>query len=328
MRIRVIRTKNGKEAPSCWFRTRCKEAWLRMYTHKDGSMKRIWIGYIQQDFTDVLTGALICARTFSARRNEASTFMETFERLETVAGKPKAIAYDMAADVTSLYEAMTSHDVALVTPMKKDSRAPAEGRNFLSFDHHGAGRCPDCRSAGTQVRFSAAEPGGPRVWFACPICEDRNGRPKQFSLNCSRDWRRLTPLSRQSPVFHELLVARGNREGPHADRRERWGIAGNDVSSRLRRIGTDWQDLHAALAALIEVTLVGYRLGVFEGAKLAKLRVSDYKKNRGEKLDALNAWRRERKLHLPYGAGIAVPTKDRVAGEVIDLRLDHQRAGP
>lgn len=292
-------------------------------------MKRIWIGYIQQDFTDVLTGALICARTFSARRNEASTFMDTYGRLTAVAGKPLAIAYDMAADVTSLHEKMAKDGVALVTPMRKDPRAPAEGRNFLSFGHHGEGRCSECHAPGVQFRFSAESSGGPRVWFYCENC--KTGDPehrKEWSLACSRDWRRLKPLSRFDPVFHELLVARGNREGPHADRRERWGIAGNDVSSRLRRIGTDWQDLHAALAALLEVTLVGYRLGVFEGAKLAKVSVSDYKEKGKEKLDALKAWRREHKLHLPYGDGIAVPTKDRVAGEVVEVPPDDQRAGP
>jgi hypothetical protein len=317
MRVRVIRRRKGKDVPSCWYVTRCKDAWIRIYTHKDGSVKRMWIGYIQQGFNDVLTGALIYAKTYSARRNESSTFMESYEGLEKVAGRPKAITYDMALDVTSIYKEMTCRDVALVVPLKADPHAPPEGRNFLEFDCEGGGRCPDCFMAGSRLRFSATGDGGPRVWFRCSSCE------KDFSLNCSRNWRLLTPLSRLSPVFHELLVARGNSEGPHADRRERWGVAGNDVSSRSRKIGTEWHDLQAALVSLIEVSLVAFRSGALkiEGVNLKRVRAkrSDYKKSGREKLQAVLDRRESVKLHLPWGVGIPTPPS---------APPESQRAGP
>lgn len=329
MRVRVIRRKKGKDVPSCWYVTRCKDAWIRIYTHKDGSVKRMWIGYIQQGFTDILTGALIYAKTYSARRNEASTFMESYRGpekdeedeppacLEQVAGTPKAIVYDKALDVMSIYKEMTCRGVALVVPLKADPHAPPEGRNFLEFDCEGGGRCPDCYMAGSRLRFSATCDGGPRVWFRCGSCE------KDFSLNCSRNWRLLTPLSRLSPVFHELLVARGNREGPHADRRERWGVAGNDVGSRSRKIGTEWHDLQAALVSLIEVSLVAFRSGALkiEGVNLKRVRAkrSNYKKSGREKLQAVLDRREGVKLHLPWGVGIPTPPS---------APPESQRAGP
>lgn len=280
MRVRVIRRRKGKDVPSCWYVTRCRDAWIRIYTRKDGSVKRMWIGYIQQGFTDILTGALVFAKTYSARRNEASTFMESYRgpdedegggphaSLEQVAGTPKAIVYDKALDVMSIFEEMTRRDVALVVPLKADPHAPPEGRNFLEFDCDGGGRCPDCFMAGSRLRFSPTGAGGPRVWFRCNSCS------KDFSFACSRNWRLLTPLSRLSPVFHELLVARGHREGSHADRRERWGVAGNDVASRSRKLGTEWHDLQAALVALIEVSLVAFRSGALkiEGVNLKRIR--------------------------------------------------------
>lgn len=317
MRVRVIRRMKGKDVPSCWYVTRCKDAWIRIYTRKDGSVKRLWIGYIQQGFTDVLTGALVYAKTYSARRNESSTFMESYEGLEEVAGRPKAIAYDMALDVTSIYREMTCRGVALVVPLKADPHAPPEGRNFLEFDCDGAGRCPDCFMAGSRLRFSATGSGGPRVWYRCKHCD------KDFSLNCSRNWRLLTPLSRLSPVFHELLVARGHREGSHADRRERWGVAGNDVASRSRKLGTEWHDLQAALVALIEVSLVAFRLGAIkiEGVNLKRIRAkrADYKKSGREKLKAVLDRRESVKLHLPWDVGIEKPSSSLDAS---------QRAGP
>lgn len=308
MQVRVIRKKKGKEEPSCWYETRCAEAWIRIYTRKDGSVKRMWIGYIQQAITDIMTGVQLCGPTYSARRNESSTLPETWKLAsrilfgdeDAVVDEGFALAYDKAAYDKTLFEFFTCRGIALVTPERADPHAPPEGRNELRWDCDGVGRCDLCGAPGTPRRFRI-ENGRPRVAFSCKACALRAGNEHEFSLACSNDWRRLVPLNRLNPVHHELLVARGNREGAHADKRQRWGTGGNDVGSRMRRIGTDWQNLHGALVSLIEVALAGYRLGVFGEAKRAKTVASDYKKVGKEKREAMLDRRRAHNLHLPYG---------------------------
>jgi hypothetical protein len=315
-RIRVT-DKDGR--PGLWRRCRDPEAWVRVYRRKGGQVKRIWIGYYHLSVVDVLTGATLFVSVFTARRNEYLQYPVAFEGAENVlGGRPLAVSADKGFDVQAIYEFNTRRGVGSAIPLRKDQAT----RNVVGQDRDEP-RCKHCGGETVRVRFDDAKL---RVIATCarPVTDECEA---QQSFSSREDWRRRGPLSRLSQTFWELDRCRANREHSHKDRRSRYIVGGNDLSSRHKRIGTAVQALRAATASLNDMTAIAYRLGLVEEYRWQQaFETKRHKAKAAERLANWVAQRARMTLAVPYG-----PQAQRLGlgpAEAPAMSASEGRAGP
>jgi hypothetical protein len=150
------------------------------------------------------------------------------------------------------------------------------------------------------------------VWFTCNAgltarCRPKTpgAKPPQISRACSRDWRKLLPLSRTDELFAELSAARGLHERAHRHWRERYRVAGDTLANRPKRRGLAVQRLRAAAALLIEWLRLCARHGWLPGhTRRYREPLKRLRERARRRIAALLDERRAARLHLPYGPAV------------------------
>lgn len=259
-----------------WYDVRCPDASYRAYRDKSGRVKRVWVGYYHQVVVEAATGVVLYTNCISAGTQEYNAYEDTMRGAKSVAGEwPRAIAADAGFDTYAIFESNTRRGIASVIALRNHKNNRVD-RDQVTHDRHGIPRCKHCGGPTKFHRFDHKSRGGPRLWFTCmhrstKLCKRRRKdgtrdpeRGSIQSIACSNDWRRLVPLWKTDPVYHQLVNARGNSESSHQSRRATYKVAGNDLASRHKRIGLGAQALRAALATLCDLLLIAYRLGCYD----------------------------------------------------------------
>ena len=126
------------------------------------------------------------------------------ERLVTNTGAdPVAVAMDRGDSLERTYRFHSERGVATVAPCRK--RGPMDPPQAVGTDEwDGMGR-PVCRHCGGETEQAGffLDQGQPRIRFRC-VLAPLDACDRVQSILCSRDWRRLLPIPRSSPVYVAL----------------------------------------------------------------------------------------------------------------------------
>jgi len=68
---------------------------------------------------------------------------------------------------------------------------------------------------------------------------------RQQSIACSEGYRLLLPINRLTPCYHAVRKSRGYCERTFRYWRTRYGVAGKNADTRLKRPGLPFQQLRA-----------------------------------------------------------------------------------
>lgn len=120
------------------------------------------------------------------------------------------------------------------------------------------------------------------------------------SIACSEDWHLLLPLSRLTPLYHTIRKSHDHSERIFRHWRDRYGVAGKNADTRLKRPGVPCQELRTSAALVVEWFRICVRHGWLGSARRSEP---------GElvPVDGDSRWRRlliarkKRGLNLPYG---------------------------
>lgn len=273
---------------------------------------RFWVGYYHMAAIEGVTGATVAIEVAPANKNELHIYPDALERLERLVPdlSKTIVTGDKGLSFTSVFRLNSQRGAASAIPLRKDALT-GKTADQVEFDRHGAKRCDACGRPCRQVRFS--EKQGLRTWHVCEKpsqlgCFRRDQTtgevlgPREQTLRCAADWRRVLPLSRLSLTCQEAVVAHSNREHAHHDRDRRYEVGGADKSNRLKLLGKGAQQLRASVCCLAEIVRISYRMGwLGNSPKRALKKVRRYTKKAAQRLEELIADRQNCKLDLPYG---------------------------
>lgn len=283
----------------------------------------VWFGGYLQAAIDMFTGVPLAVEVFPADVQEYDGYPALYDSMvEALAEPPYVVSTDRGYGTRAFYEFNTRRGVAVVGPRRR-RRNRLETRDWRTdeFDEHGIPRCRACGGEGDQespslgLVFSAK--GEPLIRFRC-IAPLTAGCESVQSIRCSAEWPMLLPLARTTELYHSVRWAHHNKEHAFRHARERYGVAGKDVTGRLRRRGVPPQRLRAWAAVLLDWFRLNLRHGWLPAIALpvsvaptAPERLSGEQDRRsGEVLVAgagtpdlrrLLRERRENALQLPYG---------------------------
>jgi hypothetical protein len=139
----------------------------------------------------------------------------------------------------------------------------------------------------------------PRLRYRCLL---RHTAPcdRSQSIACEKEWRLLVPISRLTPYYHAVRKSHEHCERVFRHWRDRYGVAGKNADTRLKRPGLPFQQLRASAALAIEWFRICLRYGWLGSPRrraLGELRFVDGTK----RLKATLRTRKKRGLGLPYG---------------------------
>lgn len=275
----------------CWYRTADPTAGIRAYFGPTGRTVRFWHGFNNLKAVDAYTGAVIATETVNASINESDAYPELLNSiLENSGQTPRAIVGDRGFSLTKVFKTNTAAGIASVFPWRKHAgERTREDIATDEFDEHGIPRCKNCGASGMFESF-AAKPTA-RLWFTCP-----NGCGRG-SISCSKNWRSLTPLWRNTETYLALRRSHSNYEQAHWRWRDQWLVAPDGPANRPRRRGIQCQKLRANAAMLLEWLLVCWREGWLGRGRENTNRPRKLKATR--ELTRLIRSRQEKGLHLP-----------------------------
>lgn len=110
--------------------------------------------------------------------------------------------------------------------------------------------------------------GEPLIRFRCVLPWHPECRRAQ-SIHCSEEWLMLLPLSRKSGLYHDVLYTRSNLENTFRHGRDRYAIAGKDLTGQLARRGAPPQRLRAWAGLVLDWFRLNLRQGWLEPIELA-----------------------------------------------------------
>jgi hypothetical protein len=277
----------------------------RHYAGKDGGKGKFFNGWNNLDASDGYFGATICAAIDAGDRQEFHLYIELFEEIERRLGRtPEAVSGDKALANKAVYEHNTRKGVATVVPWRKTNVA-AKRRDAENdvVDRHGIPRCKHCGGPGNVegagLGFYITDRGTPRIRFRCELgLTDECGG--QQSINCEEEWRLLQPLNLLDPVYHQIRHRHSNRESVHLHKRTRYTVNGTEVTTRMKRVGVEWQRLRAEASIFIEWFRICLRHG-FIGNHPTRNKRSSALVKAGKRLKGVAGSRLKWGLDLPYG---------------------------
>jgi hypothetical protein len=303
-RFKYIWHRNGHR-----YRTRDKTVGTRMYGPGSKTTKRkskkFWLGGIMVAGVDHFLGAPLAVTNISASEHEHHAYPGLMKQIMGATGKrPLAMTGDRAQHTKAVFEFNTTRGIASVIPWRQP-REDIERINMRrdAYDEYGIPRCRYCggpsqlESAGLGFYLDARD--NPRLRFKCllrhtPECE------RSQSIACSEEWRLLIPISRYTPYYHALRKSHETFERVFRHWRDRYGVAGKNADTRLKRPGVPFQQLRASAALAIEWFRICRRYGW-----LGSARRRDYGElkttysPRGVR--AMLKLRKKHGLGLPYG---------------------------
>jgi hypothetical protein len=278
----------------------------RHYAAKKGKQKgKFFNGWNNLDASEGYFGASIAAKIDAGDRQEFHLYIELYEEIEERLGRPpEAVSGDKALSNKAVYEHNTRKGVATVVPWREP--LSGIGRRHVEndiVDRHGLPRCPDCGGPasvqGAGLGFYLSGRGTPRIRFRCEL-----GLTEQCSgvksVNCEKEWRLLQPLNLLDPVYHQLRHRHSNREAVHLHKRTRYTVNGQDVTTRMKRMGVDWQRLRAEASIFIEWFRICLRHG-FIGSHSKRNQSQPALVRATARLKKIGLSRLKWGLELPYG---------------------------
>lgn len=288
-----IETRQGHRVQlsnGCWYRTADPTAGIRAYG-ATGRTVRFWHGFNNLKAVDGYTGAVIATETVSASVNEADAYPALLNSiLENSGQTPRAIAGDRGFSVEKVFRLNTRAGIASVFPWRK--HAPGQQREDVGtddYDEHGIPRCKKCGAAGVFESFASGD--SPRLWFTCSAGCGRG------SISCSKGWRFLTPLWRNTEAYMAIRRSHPTYEKAHWRWRDQWLVGPDNASNRPRRRGIKCHQLRANAAMLLEWLLVCHREGwLGQGRKNPN---KPRRLNANRELQRLLRNRQQNGFHLP-----------------------------
>lgn len=279
-------------------------AGLRSYS--SGKRKtRGWLGSVGCTAVDRLTDGGLAAEAISADTQEYDAWPMMLEQLCDLLGEmPYTASFDGLSCINKVYELNTRAGVATVAPGKKRGKMNREEWRTQHFDEHGIPRCRHCGGEGTfdgpKLGLTFVR-GEPVLRFRCLLRHTKKCAELQH-IDCSKDWRLLTPLSRKTLLYHALRRGHKPFEHIHGHWRQRYRVFGKDKGGMLQVTGTPAQRLRAKASLVIEWLRINLRhgwLGNHPVRNLGGVRIDTHLG--AERLASVLRARRRRGLNLPYG---------------------------
>lgn len=254
---------------------------------------------------DHLLGAPLAVANIAADEHEHHAYPTLIEEIMEATGeRPIAMTGDKGQSTKAVYEFNTTRAIITVIPL----RQPQEKIERIdmrrdAFDEYGNPRCRYCggpsqlESAGLGFYFDAR--GNPRLRFRCLLRHVRECERTQ-SIACSEEWRLLIPISRVTPYYHALRKSHETFERIFRHWRDRYGVAGKNPDTRLKRPGLPFQQLRASAALAIEWFRICLRYGWLGTARrrdFGELRITTSPRG----VNAILKLRKKLGLGLPYG---------------------------
>jgi Transposase DDE domain len=285
---------------------------------------RTWFGGFYLAATDFFTGLPLAAQVFAADIQEWEGVPALYRDLLAAVGElPYIVSVDKGFATRAFHEFNTRRGIAVVGPRRKyPGRTELRDWRTDRFDEHGIPRCQYCGGEGEQdspgMGLAFRQDDEPVIRFRCllplrPECK------RTQSIRCSEEWLMLLPLSRTTELYHAVRYARSNLENTFGLVRDRFAIAGKDLTGQLARPGVPPQRLRASAGLLLDWFRLVLRQGWLEPIALAlqpttsesvllsgrRDRASGEIMHVGVGAERLGRLRRERdeaQLELPYGA--------------------------
>ena len=267
--------------------------------------KKFWLGGIMLAGVDHFLGAPLAIENIAADEHEHHAYPGLMDEIiEAIGACPLAMSGDKAESITSVFEYNTTRAIASVIPWRQP-REDIERRQMRTdeFDEHGIPRCRYCggptqlESAG--MGFYLDGRGKPRLRFRCLLRHALECERAQ-SIACEKEWRLLVPVSRVTPFYHSIRKGHQNYERVFRHWRDRYGVAGKNADTRLKRPGVPFQQLRASAALVIEWFRICLRYGW-----LGSPRRREYGEIRVIRsvraLKGLLRFRNHQGINLPYG---------------------------
>lgn len=292
-------------------------------------IRKLWCGGYLLVAISALLGEPIAICGGPADVNEFDFFPALLAAVRTALGRyPRVMSFDRHYFVRALFRICTERLIAPVAPERAiTGKSEHQAWRTPWFDEDGVPRCPYCGGVGNQSGPGLGlrpTRGGPVILARClDLADGRCG--KEFSVPCSLEWLKLTALSQLNPLYWAVAERHQTYERGFRHMRQRFSMAGKDLSTCLYRPGVYAQLLRAQAALLILWLKLSLRNGW-----LTPLTIEiDVNANGAERLSALQDRRslaitatghgaarlralRERRerdgLHLPYGDAYAALT--------------------
>jgi hypothetical protein len=291
------------------YRFRDKTAGARLHGPRKKSTKRkrrkFWLGGILLAGNDHFLGAPLAVTNIAADEHEHHAYPPLMDEvIEAIGDRPLGMTGDRAQSIKSVFEYNTTEGIASVLPWRKPrADITREAMRTDAYDEHGIPRCRYCggpsllESAG--MGFYMDGKGKPRLRFKCLLRHTAECEKAQ-SIACEKEWRLLVPISRVTPYYHAVRKSHEHFERVFRHWRDRYGVAGKNADTRLKRPGLPFQQLRASAALVIEWFRICLRYGWLGSARrreLGELRVVDGT----TRLKTTLGTRKKRGLSLPYG---------------------------
>lgn len=87
------------------------------------------------------------------------------------------------------------------------------------------------------------------------------------SRACEKEWRLLIPINRLTPFYQAVRKSHQTVEGVFTHWRARYGVAGKNADTRMKRPGLPFQQLRASAALAIEWFRICLRYGWLGSAR-------------------------------------------------------------
>ncbi len=291
------------------YRTRDKTAGARMHGQGRKATKRrrkkFWLGGILLAGVDHFLGAPLAVSNIAADEHEHLAYPSLMEEIiEATGGRPLAMTGDKGQSIKSVFEFNTTRGIASVLPWRKPRfNVTRDQMRRDAYDEHGIPRCRYCggpsqlESAGLGFYLDARKT--PRLRFRCLLRHTAECEKAQ-SIACSEEWRLLVPINRLTSYYHDVRKSHEHCERIFRHWRDRYGVAGKNADTRLKRPGLPFQQLRASAALAIEWFRICMRYGW-----LGSARRRDYgelrKVDGAKRLRSVLRARKMQGLALPYG---------------------------
>jgi hypothetical protein len=279
-----------------WWFTRDREAGLRAYTDKGKNLKA-WFGYYNNKLIDHYTRATIAVLVHPADVNEATVYPEILEQaIESLGATPLWMAGDRGLATRAVYERNTRLGICGALPYRRDNghspvrppSGPTGDGGHPRWDRFGRPLCQHCGGPTDHKGFSNID-GKPRIGYRCALPQTPACEPVK-KISCTHDFRALVPHPRESEAFAAMSIRQKNLEGPHDDWRDHYGVAGNSLKTRPKRIGMAWQQLRATAALVLEWLWVHARMGWTGQPRAAKRAARPSPQRLARRLKAMHDW--------------------------------------
>jgi Transposase DDE domain len=284
---------------------------------------KTWFGGYYLAAADIFTGLPLAAQVFAADVQEWDGYPALARDLLAALDEPPyVVSVDKGFATRPFYEFNSRRGIAVVGPWRKH-RNRSELRDWRTdrFDEHGIPRCQSCGGEGDQdapgMGLFFDEKDEPRIRFRC-VAPFRPECKRTQSIPCSEEWLMLVPLSRKTGLYHDVRYTRPNLENTFRHGRDRFAIAGKDLTGQLARPGVPPQRLRAWAGLLLDWFRLNLRQGWLEPIDLV-VEPNEAEPERlsglpdrssgeltpvgvgAERLGELLRERDEARLELPYG---------------------------